>query len=209
MKNVYIINAGGFGRNMVAVAKSDPAHGREWVVRGFLDGRPNLPPVPYLPVVGDPLTYRYQAPDIIVCALGDPAMKRRYAAPLLEQGADFMNLRTNLGLADGASMGIGCVFEQNVTIGADARLGDFVTILSTSILGYDVKVGSYSTIGCFVFVGGGAQIGENVQIHPHSTILPRVKIGDGAIIGAGSVVIGNVPPGITVMGNPAKRFRFK
>lgn len=209
MKNVYIINAGGFGRNTAVVAKTDPSHGKEWIVRGFLDGRTDLPPVADLPVVGDPLTYRYQAPDLIICALGDPVMKRRYSTPLLAQGADFMNLRTNLGLADGASMGIGCLFEHNVMIGANAKLGNFVTILSTTILGYNVIVGSYSTIGCFVFVGGGAHIGENVTIHPHATILPKVRIGDGAIIGAGSVVVGNVPPGITVFGNPAKRFRFK
>ena len=39
MKDVYIINAGGFGRNMASVAHSDSAHGKEWTVRGFLDGR--------------------------------------------------------------------------------------------------------------------------------------------------------------------------
>lgn len=209
MQNVYIINAGGFGRNMAVVAKSDTAHGREWVVRGFLDSRSNLPPVGDLPVVGDPLTYRYQSPDIIVCALGNPALKRQYSTPLLEQGAYFMNLRPDLHIADSASMGLGCIFERHVSIGADSRLGNFVTILSNAIVAYDVAVGSYSTISSFVFIGGGAQIGEEVLIHPHATILPNVKIGDGAIIGAGSVVIGNVPPGITVFGNPAKRFRFK
>jgi len=209
MRNVYIISAGGFGRNTAVVAKSDPAHGKEWVVRGFLDGRTDLMPVPGLPVVGDPLTYRYQAPDLFVCALGKPAMKRQYSSPLLEQGAEFMNLMPDLHLADRASMGIGCVFERHVSIGADAKLGSFVTVLSNAIIGYDVTVGSYSTVSSFVFIGGGAQIGEDVVIHPHATILPKVKIGDGATIGAGSVVIGNVPAGITVFGNPAKRFRFK
>ena len=120
-----------------------------------------------------------------------------------------MNLMPDLHLADRASMGIGCVFERHVSIGADAKLGSFVTVLSNAIIGYDVTVGSYSTVSSFVFIGGGAQIGEDVVIHPHATILPKVKIGDGATIGAGSVVIGNVPAGITVFGNPAKRFRFK
>jgi sugar O-acyltransferase (sialic acid O-acetyltransferase NeuD family) len=209
MKNVLIINAGGFGRNMAVVAKSDRAHGKEWAVRGFLDSRTNLPPVGDLPVFGDPLSYRYEPPEIIVCALGDPRLKRKYSTPLLEQGADFMNLMPDLHLADRATMGVGCLFERHVSIGADAKLGNFVIVLSNTIIGYDVKVGSYSTLGSFVFIGGGAQIGEDVVIHPHSTILPDVKIGDGAIVGAGSVVIGNVPPGITVFGNPAKRFRFK
>jgi acetyltransferase-like isoleucine patch superfamily enzyme len=60
-----------------------------------------------------------------------------------------------------------------------------------------------------VFVGGRVEIGDDVVIHPHATILPGVKIGDGAVIGAGSVVIKDVPPGVTMMGNPAKVFQFK
>jgi|SRR5450830_1009713 len=209
MKDVLIINAGGFGRNMAVVAKSDPAHGKEWVVRGFLDGRPDLFNIPELPILGDPLTYRYQQPQILVCALGDPKLRRQYVKPLLEQGADFMNLMPDLHLADRAHMGLGCLFERHVSIGADAKLGSFVIVLSNTIIGYDVKIGSYSTIGSFVFIGGGAQIGQDVVIHPHATILPGIKIGEGAIIGAGSVVIGNVPAGVTVFGNPAKRFKFK
>lgn len=208
MKNVLIINAGGFGRSMAMVAKSDPAHDKEWKVCGFLDGRAGLKEIPDLPILGDPLTYRYRAPQIIVCALGDPLQRRKYSQPLLEQGADFMNLMPDLHLSDRVEMGVGCLFERHVSIGPDATLGSFVIVLSNTILGYDVQVGSYSTIGSFVFVGGGAQIGENVIIHPHATILPKVRIGDGAVVGAGSVVVGNVPAGVTVFGNPAKRFRF-
>jgi acetyltransferase-like isoleucine patch superfamily enzyme len=86
---------------------------------------------------------------------------------------------------------------------------DFVVVLANTIIGYDVQVGSYTTIASFVFIGGGAQIGEDVTIHPHATILPGIKVGDGAVIGAGSVVIRDVPPGITVFGNPAKPFSFR
>jgi len=209
MKDVLIINAGGFGRAMAMVAKSDPAHEKVWRVRGFLDGRAGLKQIAELPILGDPLTHRYQSPQILVCALGDPLQRRKYAQPLLDQGADFMNLMPDLHRSDRVKMGVGCLFERHVSIGPDAELGSFVIVLSNTILGYDVQVGSYSTIGSFVFIGGGAQIGENVVIHPHAVILPKVKIGDGVVVGAGSVVIGNVPAGVTVFGNPAKRFRFK
>jgi len=155
------------------------------------------------------MTWRYEAPQIIVCALGDPQQRRKYVQPLLDQGADFMCLMPDLFRSDRVHMGQGCLFEHHVSLGPDTCLGDFVIMLAKSIVGYDVKIGSYTTIGSFVFIGGGAQIGEGVTIHPHATILPGVRVGDGAVIGAGSVVIGHVKPGVTVFGNPARPFSFR
>jgi acetyltransferase-like isoleucine patch superfamily enzyme len=46
-----------------------------------------------------------------------------------------------------------------------------------------------------------AIIGANV------TVLPGVRIGAGALIGAGAVVVKDVPPGVVVVGNPARVVR--
>lgn len=206
---VLVISAGGFGRSLVNTSRGDPAHGVDWRITGYLDNRPALADKAGLPIVGDPMTYQAGPNQAFICALGDPTLRRRFAAPLLAQGAPFMNLCTGLFAADGITMGQGCFFEPVVRMGVDTRLGDFVIVQSTSVIGYEVTVGSYTTIGAFVFVGGGARIGENVIIHPHATILPKVTIGDGAVVGAGSVVMADVPAGVTVLGNPAKIFRFK
>jgi putative colanic acid biosynthesis acetyltransferase WcaF len=47
-------------------------------------------------------------------------------------------------------------------------------------------------------------IGENAFIGARAFLLPGVVIGSGAIVGACSVVTRDVPPGATVMGNPAQ-----
>jgi sugar O-acyltransferase (sialic acid O-acetyltransferase NeuD family) len=209
MKDALIISAGGFGRSVYNMMQSDQANGIDWRVVGFLDSRQHLAAGAPLPILGDPLTWRCNDNQEFLCALGEPAQRRRFAAPLLEQGAVFMSLRTGLHKAIGVTMGVGCLFEPEVRMGVDTQLGDFVFVQSTSVIGYEVKVGSYTTIGSFVFVGGGAQIGSDVIIHPHATILPGKKVGDGAVVGAGAVVMADVPPGVTVIGNPAKVFRFK
>ena len=209
MKEVLIINAGGFGRSIASTAIKDLAYQKEWVIKGFLDSRSNLPASKSsLLIVGDPLTYQYKSPQIIVCALGDPSLRRKYSQHLWDQGADFMNLMPNLHRAEGVEMGQGCIFEHNVSLGANAKLGNFVLVLAMSIIGYDVSLGSFSTIESFVSIGGGASIGENVVIHPHTTILPGVKVGKNSVIGAGSVVISDVPENMTYYGNPAKPLRF-
>lgn len=48
-------------------------------------------------------------------------------------------------------------------------------------------------------VHDGARIGSG------ATILPGVTIGARATVGAGAVVTADVPPGATVVGNPARR----
>ena len=208
-KDALIISAGGFGRRVYNIMQSDIANGVDWTVTGFLDNRGELAAGTPLPVLGDPLTWRAGPNQEFLCALGQPAQRRHFAAPLLAQGATFMSLCTGLHKAIGVRMGAGCLFEPEVRMGVDTRLGDFVFIQSTSVIGYEVQIGDYTTIGSFVFVGGGARIGSDVIIHPHATILPRVTVGDGAVIGAGAVVMADVPPGVTMIGNPAKIFRFK
>lgn len=50
----------------------------------------------------------------------------------------------------------------------------------------------------------GAIIGNRVTFSVGCTILGPVSIGDCAVIGAGAVVLHDVPPGATVVGNPAR-----
>jgi maltose O-acetyltransferase len=52
--------------------------------------------------------------------------------------------------------------------------------------------------------GRPVRIGRNVWIGAGALILPGVTVGDDALIGAGSVVTRDVPPGVTVVGNPAR-----
>lgn len=53
--------------------------------------------------------------------------------------------------------------------------------------------------------GRPVSIGENVWIGGGAIILPGVTIADDAIVASGSVVTRDVPYGVTVMGNPARR----
>ncbi|QFS82231.1 Maltose O-acetyltransferase [Roseivivax sp. THAF40] len=47
-------------------------------------------------------------------------------------------------------------------------------------------------------------IGRDVWLGASAIILPGITVGDAAIVGAGAVVTRDVPPGATVMGNPAR-----
>ena len=206
MQDVFIVGAGGWGREVLAQARTEPDSDVKWQVKGFLDSRLNLHDGKSIgiPILGDPMTHQVQADALYICAIGDPYARQKYIQPLRTQKAKFLTLRSHAFLSPRNHIDLGTIICHRVQISPDVYLGQFVNIHSNTIISHDVRVGNYSQIGAMVFIGGGAQIGDFVTIHPSSTILPGVRIGEGSTIGAGSVVIKDVPPGATVFGNPGR-----
>ena len=98
MKDLVIIGAGGFGRTVYWQCDADYGNNRDWTIKGFLDDRPNVLDgfgIPK-PILGTPFTYKADPNEIWLCALGEPKMRRTYAAPIVKQGVEFINLRTEV-----------------------------------------------------------------------------------------------------------------
>lgn len=81
-----------------------------------------------------------------------------------------------------------------VVIGETAAVGDDVTMYHGVTLGGDDPrpVKRHPT------VEDGVTLGAN------STLVGDVRVGEGATVGAGAVVVEDVPPAVTVVGNPAR-----
>ncbi len=69
-------------------------------------------------------------------------------------------------------------------------------------------VGDECTIGHNVILHGCA-IGNRVLVGMGAIVLDAVEVGDGAMIGAGALVTARtkIPPGVLVLGSPAKVVR--
>lgn len=207
MKHLLIIGAGGFGREIYNFLPFSRGYGTEFVVKGYLDDTENplggykgYPPV-IAPIVG----YIPQPDDVFTCAIGDVAGKKKCILPLLEKGAEFINLISKRTSIDSnTTIGKGCII-QNSSLSCDGIVGDFVTIQDQVICGHDFRIGAWSHIHTRAFIGGWCQLGEGVHIGSYALIHPRKKVGDYATVGMGACVIRNVKPGTTVYGNPAKQ----
>ncbi|XP_019455243.1 PREDICTED: serine acetyltransferase 3, mitochondrial-like [Lupinus angustifolius] len=81
-----------------------------------------------------------------------------------------------------------------------------IVVGETAVIGNDVSILHSVTLGGTGNITGDRhpKIGHGVLIGAGTCILGNIKIGDGANIGAGSVVIKDVPPRTSVVGNPAK-----
>lgn len=96
----------------------------------------------------------------------------------------------------GASIGKGVLLDHatGLVVGETAVVGNNVSILHHVTLGGTGKCGG----------DRHPKIGDGVLIGASATILGNVKIGEGAKIGAGSLVLIDVPPWTTAVGNPAR-----
>ncbi|KAG2328061.1 hypothetical protein Bca4012_037099 [Brassica carinata] len=96
----------------------------------------------------------------------------------------------------GAKIGKGILLDHAtaVVVGETAVIGDNVSILHGVTLGGTGKQcgDRHPKIGDGVLIGAGA------------CILGNITIGEGAKIGSGSVVLKDVPPRTTAVGNPAR-----
>ncbi|MCU4520391.1 acetyltransferase [Acinetobacter schindleri] len=113
------------------------------------------------------------------------------------------------------------VLMDEVEIAAGAALSPFVSITSNIKIGKCFHANLYSyvehdcVIGDYVTFAPGVKCNGNIHIEDHAYIgsgavikqgtpdQPLV-IGKGAVVGMGAVVTKSVPPGITVIGNPAR-----
>jgi serine O-acetyltransferase len=89
--------------------------------------------------------------------------------------------------------GMGVVIGETAEIGDNCTLYDGVTLGGTRPTKDQTGRKRHPTIGNNVIVGAGAKV------------LGPLKIGEGARIGAAAVVLKEVPPGATMVGNPARQ----
>jgi len=100
---------------------------------------------------------------------------------------------------------------------AEIGRGFFIDHGSGVVIGETARIGNRVTLYQGVTLGGtGFQrgkrhptLGDNVTVGSGAKLLGPIAVGDGAKIGANTVVVEDVPPGATVVGNPGHMVRVE
>ena len=127
---------------------------------------------------------------------------RRARVPLLPRVLAYLTRAvTGVEIHPAAEIGKGFFIDHGsgVVIGETAKIGDRVTLYQGVTLGGTgfQRGKRHPTLGDNVTVGSGAKL------------LGPIAVGDGAKIGANTVVVEDVPPGATVVGNPGHPVRVE
>jgi len=211
MKNLIIIGARGYGREVCGLARQCSGYNTEYIIKGFLDDKPDALDgfENYPEIISSVEKYEIQENNVFVCALGSVQWKKHYVEIILSKGGKFINLiHPTVIFTSNVKLGNGLIIFMYSNISNDCIVDDFVTIQGFVAIGHDSKIGKWSHINAYSFTGGYAILEEQVCLNTRSTVLPHIIVRKGATVGAASLVIKNVKEGTTVFGVPAKRIEF-
>lgn len=190
--------AGGMGREMAQAARLDPRP------KAFMADDP-VEPYPGVEAIA------FEAlgeGDEVCLSVGNPALRRRLAERCA--GVRFASVIAPTALVDPtAELGEGASICDFVMINSRVRTGRHFQANYYSHVSHDCVIGDYVTFSprtsCLgtVHVGDGVFVGAGAVIRNGSAGRP-LTIGEGAVIGMGAVVIGDVPAGAKMFGNPAR-----
>jgi sugar O-acyltransferase (sialic acid O-acetyltransferase NeuD family) len=211
MQLIGVFGAGGFGREVMPVARACVADSTEFAGAElvFVVDQPVEPIVNGHRVMSTELFLADPRAKSFNVAVGDGRHRERIAAQFIEAGARPFELRAaNHVNLDSNTIGVGAILCPYTTVTSNARIGRFFHLNIYSYVAHDCVVGDFVTFAPAVRCNGRvivedhAYIGTGAVLKQGSDDKPIV-IGRGAVVGMGAVVTRSVAAGETVVGNPA------
>jgi sugar O-acyltransferase (sialic acid O-acetyltransferase NeuD family) len=208
---LFVVGAGGFGRETAALAEAVCAHAPEaapWRLAGFVDDAPALRGAEVLGyrVLSNVDHLAARAGGRYVLAIGHGGIRRRLAERLAEAHVTPATLvHPDVPLHRTVTLGAGCIVCRGVTLTVNVRLGDHVIVNLHATLGHEAVLDDFATLHPGVHISGAVRVGTGATLGTGAVVLPGVAVGAEAVVGAGAVVTRDVKAGATVVGVPARR----
>lgn len=212
MKNIAIIGAGGFGREVKTILDSINKITPTYIFIGFYDdGFKKGEIVNGFPVIGgvsdiNAVTDQFS----IVVAIGDPKTKHAIVSKIVNENVDFPNIiHPNVLISDDfVEIGKGNIITAGCIITCNIVIKDFVILNLMCTVGHDTTISSFASFMPSVNISGEVLIHEKVYVGTGAKIINQLEIGENTIVGAGAVVSKSLPENCTAVGIPAKPIKF-
>lgn len=211
IKRYAIYGTGGAARSVMPLAREQLAALNEPYELAFVEDNPlssicnGYPVWLYTEWLAQPSSGCY-----ISILINDGSIREELVRRCQADGVGFYEVRANTVVqSDEVDLGEGAMLAHFVSLGSNARIGRHFHAHSFSYVGHDCVIGDFVTFAPDVKCNGNiviedyAYIGAGAVLKQGKPGKPLV-IGQGATVGMGAVVTKSVPPGATVVGNPAR-----
>lgn len=210
MKELIIVGASGFGREVLQWVKDYNSVKPTWHIIGFLDDNLNALDgyICDYKILGTIKDWDVKETHEFAIAIANPQPKQFVVNFLKAKGANFATvIHPTAIISDFCSIGEGVVITPRAKVSPNVVIGNYVTLLGSGI-GHDVVIGDFTTITGNCSINGNVTLGQKVFVGSNACIAPSKRIGNDVFIGMGSMVISNIKDGNKVIGNPAKKIDF-
>ena len=210
MKDIVIIGAGGFGREVAWLIEDINKVNNEWNIVGFVDDNKSIQgtEINGYKVVGD-IDWLEKQEVFVVNAIGNPVIKKKVMDKLDGSKNKYpVLIHPSVICSDRVSFGEGSIICAGNIITVNVEIGKHVIINLDCTIGHDANIGDYSTVLPSVNVSGLVKTEECVSVGTGSAVIQGVNIGRNTVVGAGAVVVKDLPANCTAVGSPAKPIKF-
>ena len=202
MRDLFIVGAGGFGREAVWTVEriNRAAQQPLWRVIGFADDDPakatgNFEGYPMLGTVEQ--ASKDNPGASVFVAIGDNAIRRAIYARL--RGHDFPSLiDPSAQVSPTTEFRHGTYIAVEAVVSVGTEIGKFVIINARAGVGHDSRLGAFSQVCPGASLSGATVLGERAFVGTNACTLPGVEVGADAKIAGGTPAYSNVPSGATL-----------
>lgn len=210
MKDLYIIGAGGFGREVAWLVERINAVEPTWNLVGFIDDDESKwgTNEDDYPVLGGCEYLKKLGNVYAVCAIGAAKIRKIVIEKMKESTVKFATLIDPSALiSKRVEIGEGTIICANSIITVDIKIGEHVIVNLDCTIGHDDIIDDFVTIYPSVNVSGNVYLGECCELGTGMQIIQGKKVVGNTIIGAGTVVVRDIETSGTYVGSPAKKIK--
>ncbi|MGN1158267.1 MAG: acetyltransferase [Agathobacter sp.] len=210
IRDLYIIGAGGFGREVAWLVERINEVNPTWNIKGFIDDNEALwgNVEGEYPVLGG-CEYLNSLNNVYaVCAVGSARVRKIIIDKLKNGNVKFATLiDPSVLVSKRVEIGEGSIICAGTIITVDIKIGNHVIINLDCTIGHDDVIEDFVTIYPSVNVSGNVLIGACSELGTGMQIIQGKKVASNTIIGAGAVVAKDCAESGTYVGSPAKKIK--
>ena len=210
MKDLIIVGASGFGKEVAWLVEKINSDHQLWNLLGFLDDNEALQgkTINGYQVLGKTGDAGFYSDAFFVCAVGSAKVRKRIVEKLfsVNNKIQFGTLvDPSVEVSNTVYIGAGSIVCAHTILTVNIQIGNHTILNLDCTVGHDAVLKDYVTAYPSVNISGQCIIGSEVELGTGANIIQGLQITDHTIIGAGTVVIKDILEPGTYVGIPARK----